>query len=210
MNIKNCIMKQLLTLAIAAMLAAAAKGQKNTYATFSAFTTQTAMPFSKFAGLFKEVVHPGIEIGYGKSFKVKPRHDWYAELRLAYFFHRFVQHGIPVSVNAGYRYKINNRFYTETSIGAGYMHSVPAAAKLKLNENGDYENNKGIGRMQAHISFHLGTGYTLNPAAKKPFTVFAGYRQLIQMPFVKSYVPMLPYNSFVIGARKIIRKHHKI
>jgi hypothetical protein len=180
--------------------------QPNRYVSIAAFTTQNDLPFGKSAGLFREIVHPGIEAGYGKIISPKQKHEWFGELKFAYFFHRFVQHGIPVYLNFGYRYKINNRFFAETSLGAGYMHSIPATAKLKLNENGEYINNKGIGRMQATASYSLGLGYTLRPNAEKPVKIFTVYQQRLQMPFVKSYVPILPYNSFMIGISKPVQK----
>lgn len=198
-------MKQLFILATTVILAGAVNGQQSRYISVAGFTTQTAMPFAKFSGLFTGIFHPGAEIGYGKNFKVKAKHDWFAELKLAYFFHRFVQHGIPLYANMGYRYKISSRFMVQTAIGAGYMHSIPATAKFKLNDNGEYKNNKGIGRMQAMATYSIGGGYVLNPSSKKTITVFASYQQLIQMPFVKSYVPLLPYNSFVMGIKKQIR-----
>ena len=197
-------MKRLSIIAVALLTSLAASSQKK-YVSLAAFTTQTAMPFGKFAGLFTDQFHPGIEAGYGVNISVKEKHDWFTEFKIACFYHRFVQLGIPLYADLGYRYKFNDRFFAEASVGAGYMHSIPATAKLKLNDDGVYVNNKGIGRMQAMATFGLGLGYAINPSAKKPVTAFTIYQQRIQMQFVKSYVPMLPYNSFMIGMKKSIK-----
>ena len=197
-------MKQLFSFVAIVLISLGASSQKK-YVSLAAFTTQTAMPFGKFIGLFTDQVHPGIEAGYGINTSVKEKHDWFIEFKAACFYHRFVQVGIPLYADFGYRYKFNNKFVAETSIGAGYMHSVPATAKLKLNDGGVYVNNKGIGRMQAMATFGLGVGYTFNPSAKKPLALFTTYQQRIQMPFVRSYVPMLPYNSFIMGIKKSIK-----
>ena len=197
-------MKQIFIIAIAFSIAQSVSGQDR-YVSLAAFNTQTAMPFGKFAGLFTDQFHPGVEAGYGKNFFSKEKHEWFIELKIACFYHRFVQTGIPLYINFGYRYKIADRFSAETSIGLGYMHSIPATAKLKLNDDGVYVNNKGLGRMQAMATFGLGLGYTINPFAKKPVTAFTVYQQRIQMPFVRSYVPMLPYNSFILGIKKPIK-----
>ena len=197
-------MKQLFSFVAIVLISLGASSQKK-YVSLAAFTTQTAMPFGKFIGLFTDQVHPGIEAGYGINTSVKEKHDWFIEFKAACFYHRFVQVGIPLYADFGYRYKFNNKFVAETSIGAGYMHSVPATAKLKLNDDGVYVNNKGIGRMQAMATFGLGIGYTFNPSAKKPLALFTTYQQRIQMPFVRSYVPMLPYNSFIMGIKKSIK-----
>jgi hypothetical protein len=161
--------------------------------------TQSAMPFAKFAGMFTDQFHPGIEAGIGFNWKTKPKHDWFQEFKAGYFFHRFVQHAIPVYTDFGYRYKFSKRLASGLMIGVGYLHSIPATAKFKLDNNGDYKNNKGIGRMQAMASFGLQLSFTMNPKARHPFNIFSRYQQQIQMPFVKSYVPLLPYNSFMIG-----------
>ena len=112
---------------------------------------------------------------------------------------------MPVYLNFGYRYKINDHFFAETSFGAGYMHSIPATAKLKLNRNGYYVKNKGVGRMQAVVAYTLGFGYIPNPSAARPMRIFTAYKQMVQMPFVTSYVPLLPYNSFAIGINRTIK-----
>ena len=189
---------------IALLISLTASSQKK-YLSLAAFTTQAAIPFGKMAGLFTDQFHPGIEVGYGINMFVKQKHDWFAEFKIACFYHRFVQVGIPLYANLGYRYKFGNRFYAETSVGIGYMHSVPATAKLKLNKDGAYINNKGLGRMQAMATFGLGVGYTIDPSSKKPWSLFTTYQQRIQIPFVRSYVPLLPYNSFIIGIKKSIK-----
>lgn len=198
-------MKHLPTIAVLLFLSTISAAQSKKYKSIALFNTQSAMPFGKGAGMFTENLHPGIEAGWGINFSIKEKHDYFWELKASYFFHRFVQHGIPVYANIGYRYKFSGRFSASAELGAGYMHSIPATAKLKLNENGEYENNKGIGRMQAIAAFGIGTGYIINPHAAKPVKLFITYQQRVQMPFVKSYVPLLPYNSFMIGFSKPIR-----
>ena len=203
-SVDTTSIRQLSILVVALLISLAAVSQKK-YFSLAAFNTQTAMPFGKFLGMFTDQFHPGIEAGYGINISVKEKHDWFTEFKIACFYHRFVQTGIPLYADFGYRYKFNDKFFAEASIGAGYMHSIPATAKLKLKDDGVYVNNKGIGRVQAMATFGLGFGYSFNPSAKKPASVFATYQQRIQMPFVKSYVPMLPYNSFMIGIKKSIK-----
>lgn len=171
--------------------------------------TQTDLPFSKFAGMFYKAFHPGIEFTYGKNFSIKQRHDWYYDFRLAYFYHRFVQHGLPVYSNLGYRYKFKKSFSVSAEAGAGYLHSIPATAKLHLDNNGEYVNDKGIGRAQANVCFGIGAGYLIHPASPTSLKLFINYQQRLQLPFVKSYVPILPYNSFLIGFSKPVHRKSK-
>jgi hypothetical protein len=88
------------------------------------------------------------------------------------------------------------------------MHAIPATEVYKLNSFGEYVNGKGLGRPQAISSFTLGSGYVVEPASSRSLTVFLAYQQRLQFPFVKSYVPMLPYNSMFAGASIKLKKQH--
>src|SRR6185312_1702521 len=156
--------------------------------------TASAYPFSQFGKLIAGVEHPGLEIGYNFNWKTKNKHDWFQEIKVSYFYHRFVQHGIPLYTDIGYRYKFSHAISAQTSLGAGYMQSIPATAKLKLDANGEYKKNKGIGRSQAVAVLSFGLGYTIHSLKKTP-RLFITYQQFLQTPFVKAYVPILPYNS---------------
>jgi hypothetical protein len=160
----------------------------------------SAYPFGKFVGFVNEPVHPGIEFAYTILFREKKKHEWYYEFKAGYFFHRFVQHGIPLYFNFGYRYKVSKAWSFDASLGAGYFHSIAATEVLKQNDAGDYENAKGIGRAQAMAAFTLGAGYKIPLQASKFMRLFFQYQQRIQMPFINSYVPVLPYNQIALGA----------
>jgi hypothetical protein len=183
--------------------------QKNRQISIAFLNTGSAYPFSQFAKLLSGIEHPGIEIGYGFNWKTKSKHDWYQEFKLSYFYHRFVQHGIPLYTDIGYRYKFSNALSAQVALGAGYMQSIPATAKLKLSDNGEYKNDKGIGRSQVLAAANFSIGYAIHPSAKKSAKVFITYQQFLQTPFVKAYVPILPYNSLLIGCSIPLQSHKK-
>lgn len=199
-------MKYIFTITALAFINLSAAAQPSTYITASVYNTQNAVPFGKFSGLFEGVMHPGIELGYGKDIWQRSKHFWFLEMKLGIFYHRYVQTGIPIYFDFGYNHAIAGGVSINTSIGAGYMHSVPAAEKFKLNSDGEYKNNKGIGRMQATATFGLGLAYRLKSTASGHAVIFTNYQQRIQFPFVKSYVPLLPYNSFMIGMHVPVKK----
>jgi hypothetical protein len=60
--------------------------------------------------------------------------------------------------------------------------------------------------MQAIIAFNAGAGFILDPASSRPMKIFASYQQRVQLPFVKSYVPLLPYNGLLIGLSRPLHK----
>lgn len=196
---KNCLIIILFYL----FLLSHASAQRNQQLSVAITNNNTAMPFSRFAGLFTTPFHPGFEVGYGFNWKTKAGHDWFQTFKAGYFYHRFVQHAVPVYTTFGYRYKFSHSWSAETSLGAGYLHSIPATGKYKLNSNGEYENNKAMGRMQATALFNAGGTYTFS--SKRPTAVFALYQQQLQMPFIRSYVPLLPYNSFLLGLKVNIK-----
>jgi hypothetical protein len=106
----------------------------------------------------------------------------------------------------GYRYKWSDRIHSDAALGIGYMHVIPATSVFKLNKQGEYKNSKGIGRPQAIASISLGSGYIVNRSKPRPVTIFTIYQQRLQFPFVKSYVPLLPYNSILFGAGIKLKK----
>ena len=183
--------------------------QKNKQISIAFVNTGSAYPFSQFGKLIKRIEHPGVELAYSFNWKTKSKHDWYEECKVAYFYHRFVQHAILVYTDIGYRHRLSQKLTAQVTLGAGYLHSIPATAKLKLDANGEYKNDKGIGRMQVMAAINFGIGYTIHPSGKTPFKLFATYQQLLQMPFVKAYVPILPYNSLIIGCSIPLRSNKK-
>ena len=191
---RNLVMSLLLLYAVSA------QGQRQNKAWSFAITNHnTAKPFSKFSSLFGGVVHPGLRISYGFNWQTKPKHDWVQQFHGGYFYHRFVQHAIPLYTDLGYRYKFSKSFSAMAAIGAGYMHSVPATAVLESNAEGEYRNAKGIGRAQAIASFTVEARYHFHSIKSRPIGVFINYQQQIQAPFINSYVPILPYNGVALG-----------
>lgn len=173
--------------------------QKNKQLSVAFTNGSTSNPFSKFGSLVTGIEQPGVEFGYAFNWKTKSKHDWYQEIKLAYFYHRFVQHAIPLYTDFGYRYKFSQKWAAQVAIGAGYLHSIPATAQLKLDDNGVYKNGKSVGRMQALAAVNFGLSHTFNSEGSKPLSIFVTYQQMLQTPFINSYVPLLPYNSLLLG-----------
>ena len=175
--------------------------QKRQGKTFSLAVTnsQSAHPFSKFGSLFTKEVHPGFEAGYVFQWRSRQKHDWYQSFKAGYFYHRFVQHAIPIYTQLGYRYKLKDHWRFTSALGAGYLHSIPDVDVFELNEAGEYEKAKGLGRPQALFNITLGVEYRLALSQKRPLTLFLNYQQQLQAPFINAYVPLLPYNNIALG-----------
>jgi hypothetical protein len=180
---------------MAAMLSA--KAQKNRFDHYSvAFTNlHTNLPFQSFTGLFTKEFHPGLEISTGFKWKEKPKHDWFQEFSFGYSYHRWVQHSIAIYTSACYRYKFPKRFYSDVSIGAGYLHAIADSKIFKLQSDGNYKKKFNWGRPQVMAGLSIGIGKSFSNGK----AVFLKYQQRLQAPFIKSYVPLLPENMMHIG-----------
>ncbi|MEO6915639.1 MAG: hypothetical protein ABI151_08340, partial [Chitinophagaceae bacterium] len=189
-------MRSLYIVSLLILLSNISSGQKNREAGIAIMNTGTAYPFGQFGKLLTQWQHPGFEIHYSFNWDTKSKHDWYQEYQLGYFYHRFVQHAFQLYSDIGYRYKYK-RATAQAAIGVGYLHAIPATAVLKLAPDGEYKNAKGIGKAQAMAVAKFTFGYLVNSSGKRPCKVFATYQQLLQTPFVKEYVPILPYNSLL-------------
>jgi hypothetical protein len=159
-------------------------------------TTHTAFPFSSFSKLFISDFHPGLEFGTGLNWTAKARHDWFQTFNLSYYYQRFVQHSISIYSEFGYRYKFSPFFNIEAKLGAGYLHAIPADKIFILRENGTYTKKNNFGKPQVMAGFSLVAKKNITT---KGLTVFLEYQQRLQLPFIKSYVPILPSNTLMAG-----------
>lgn len=172
----------------------------------AAFTNNhTAYPFSSFTKLVTGTWHPGFEIGSGFNWSSKKKHDWYQEFKLGYFYHQFVQHGIPLYTNFGYRYKFNAHWRAQLGLGAGALFSIPDHQRYKLNSAGDYERIHNI-RLQGMVVLNISAGYKFALQKDHPLEAFITYQQRLQTPYVPNYVPLLPYNSLMFGIKRDIHQ----
>lgn len=186
----------------------AALAQKLHYVTFSLTDNASTYPFTMLFGFAKEPLHAGVEVGWARENLIR-KHSWTWELRGGYFNHQFVQHGIPLYATYGYRYLFTRHWSADVSLGLGYLHSIPATDVYKLDADGNYVNGKGIGRPQVMVPFTLGADYAFKLGNGRDARVFLRYQQRLQAPFVKSYVPLLPYVQISIGGAMYLKDHKK-
>ena len=139
-------------------------------------------------------VHPGISAGTEFPYRKWPHAAIFQSAVLGYQYHRYVQHSIQLYSEFGYRYRLRWPLNLEARLGAGYLHAIPDNEIFKL-ENGAYVRKKGFGRPQAMAGLTLGAGFRL----PKDRSILLAYQFYAQMPFVKSYVPVLPNTALHLG-----------
>lgn len=182
---------------------AASKKFRLNHISLALTNNHSAYPFSSFSALAAGTWHPGIEIGTGFNWSERKKHDWFQDVKLGYFYHQFIQHGIPLYTNFGYRYKFSDHFTASAGVGAGMLFSMPDHKRYKLNSEGNYEAWNKL-RLQGMFVFNIGGGYRFALQKKHPLEAFITYQQRIQTPYVPSYVPLLPYNSLIFGIKRAI------
>jgi opacity protein-like surface antigen len=158
----------------------------------------TAYPITGFPQLFYSNFHPYVTVGAGLVWKEKRKHAWEQTFNLGYMYHRFVQHSIPLFMETVYRLKTGKNFSLGAHLGLGYLHSVPATDRFELNADGEYEKITNLGRAQGMAKISFSGAYQIN----RDFRLTLNYGMLFQSPFVKSYVPVLPYNTLQLGVQK--------
>lgn len=164
-----------------------------------AFTTlHTTFPFGSFSALFTKEFHPGFEIATGFNWKARKKHDWFQTFDVGYSYHRFVQHSLVLYSEAGYRYKFLKTFSAAAKLGVGYLHAIPVGKIFELKDDGSYKKKTNLGRPQAMAGFSFCVSKKI---AVSGLAVFFEYQQRLQLPFIKSYVPLLPSNMLKVGIK---------
>jgi hypothetical protein len=163
----------------------------------SVFNNATMLPPASLTATFNQPIHAGLTASYEFGWKETDKHKWFQNAGLSYMYHRFVYQAILLNSQAGYRWKFNN-FSAEGYLQAGYMHAFLLTDRAVLQSDGAYKAKKGFGKPQFITGAGLGLGYNFGDA-KRLRRIFLNYDIRLQMPFVKSYVTLLPNGALALG-----------
>lgn len=182
----------------------------------SIFNNATMLPPASLTAVFKQPIHPGMAVSYefgGKETIKSPifrnvntfamggnkviTGKWFRNIGLSYYYHRYVNHAALLTFQSGYRRYIG-KFSAEASLHAGYMHSFLLTERLVKQTNGSWNAEKGFGKSQFVAGAGVGIGYDAS-FHYNVRRIFINYDFRLQMPFVKSYVPLLPNGLLSIG-----------
>ncbi len=161
----------------------------------SVFNVGTLLPGSG-AGLFTQPVHPGVSAGTEFRYNTSPQNQWFQTARIGFLYHHYAQTAVQLYTELGYRRQIWRGTAAELRLGGGYLHSFPGTEIFRL-QDGRYTQKRNLGRPQAMAGGTFGLSYAL-PVGIAP-RVFLDYQFYLQMPFVKSYVPLLPNTALHLG-----------
>lgn len=160
----------------------------------------TSWPVIGYPELFYSQLHPGLDIIFEKQINKKTKNQFWAEANLGGFYHRFFQTAVKLNAAIHYRYFFNPRVFTDVGIGGGYLHSFYHYEVFKLNSDGNYVKETGIkGRPQFVMGVCLGAGFGLKKSDPTLWRLLIQFRSNAQGIFSGSFVPVVPYNAFLVG-----------
>ena len=163
----------------------------------SVFNTGSQLPGSGALGVFTTPIHPGMMIGTEIFYNKHLANHWFQTARLGAFHHKHAQTALQIYTEAGYRRIFGRHFGTELRLGGGYVLAAPHTEVFELV--GDvYQEKMNPGRSMAMLGGAFGLSYLPNYPFRK-LRFFLDYQFALQLPFVREYVPMLPYTSLHLG-----------
>ncbi|MFH1119415.1 MAG: hypothetical protein V1775_06295 [Bacteroidota bacterium] len=190
----------------------------------SMFNNATLLPPASVFAVFNQPVHPGIAFSYEFGWRETTRSPmfrnintfalggqkvytgkWFQNISLSWFYHRYVNHAVLLTTQAGYRRYIK-KFSAEASLHAGYMHAFQLTERAVRKADGSWKSEKGYGRPQFVTGAGIGIGYDAGYHYNIR-RVFINYDFRLQMPFVKSYVPLLPNGILSLGLQFTLFKN---
>ena len=104
----------------------------------SVFNNATALPFSGSLGIFHGTIHPGVSAGASMQLNQHERHQLMLSLKFAYLYQQYVQHGLQLYPELGYRYVFSNGISIGPQLGLGYLHAITDLQQFELNDKGEY------------------------------------------------------------------------
>lgn len=160
----------------------------------SVFNAGTLLPGS---GFITTPLHPGVSAGAEFPYNMSLKNRWFQTARLGVSYHQYVQTSVQIYSEAGYRRSIWQGTAIEMRLGAGYLHAFSNTAVFKLKD-GVYKQKTNLGRPQLMASSAVGLSYRSPKKTDAP-RFFLDYQFFLQLPFVKSYVPLLPNTALHVG-----------
>lgn len=160
--------------------------------TISIFTVATQLPGGKITPL-----HPGLEVGTEFRYNQSDKNQWLQTIKAGGYYHQYSQTALQLYSELNYRRKIFQKMSGDAKLGMGYMYAIPDLQTFELKD-GNYEEKKTSGRSQFMASVALGLRYHLSDSSDGPQLIM-NMQCFFQMPFIKSYVPVLPNTALHAG-----------
>jgi len=198
------ILKNVITLiALQTFFQTNAQEFKSRPLTISLFSMATQLPGGKITPL-----HPGLEMGTEFRYNHSDKNQWLQTIKVGGYYHQYSQTALQLYSELNYRRKILQKISGDAKLGMGYMYAIPDLQTFELKD-GLYKEKKTSGRSQFMVSVAFGLRYHLSDSSDGP-QLFMNMQCFFQMPFIKSYVPVLPNTALHAGVAFPFFKTKKI
>lgn len=163
----------------------------------SLFNESAAIPFTRF---FTVPMHPGInaacEFNYGKKERTHSR--LYQNVSAGYFFHKHLMHGIFVSSEFGYEYRLKFGLSFTANIGLGYLHTF-STSKEYVFKDGKYNIKTDMGNSRLFPSISFDAGYYFLKKSRFNPRLFIKYQSWIEYPYSPGFIPVMTHINLHLG-----------
>jgi hypothetical protein len=164
----------------------------------SVFSEAWALPSTQ---LVKNPIHPGVYVATEHDLAQGQHSRFYLTLGIGYYYHRNVQHGVFLNLNAAYAYQFNFGLYAAASLGIGGINTMYPAPAYRLKD-GAYKRTVDWGKVSLMPNADFTVGYTFNRHQVRPFSVFTKYQVFLEYPYAPANTfPALPHTAFHVGTR---------
>ena len=158
------------------------------------------MPISGFGQAIGKSFHPCFDLYYSKQINKKEVNKFFAKINTGFIFQKNIEILLSFSASGCYYNNYFKRIKFNVELGGGYGASFENSAVATLNAGGVYEvQNKYIPRSQFIILLLSGILIPVKVSATRNVFLTLQARTLLQGPFVKTYVPLLPMNAINFG-----------
>jgi hypothetical protein len=164
------------------------------------------MPFSK---IFINKIYPLATLGTEFYYRNKEHSRIYQTVKIGGYYNKYNTSAFFVNSEIAYRYTFGFGIYADANLGVGYSHLFRPNAIYKLNSNGEYEQVRDWGKPSILANYLLSIGYDFSKRVNVPTSVFLRFGNYFQLFYNVPDIPVLPQNSFQIGARFLINVKQK-
>lgn len=216
--------KILILVACLIPLIATAQSWKSKPFSISLLNNATLYPPKSLTAVFNQPLHPGFSVNYEFGWRETIKDPmfrninthalggrqvytgkWFQNFGLTYYYHRYVNHAVLITTQAGYR-RYLGKFSAEASLHAGYMHAFLLTGQFVKNSDGTWNSQKLPTRAQIAGGAGIGIGYDAGYHYNSR-RIFINYDFRLQVPFIKNYVPLLPNGILSAGIQFTLFKN---
>jgi len=155
------------------------------------------IPFSK---IFINKFYPLSTLGTEFNYRNKKISQIYQTAKIGWYYNKYNTSAFFINSEIGYRYTFGFGLFADANLGVGYSQLFHPNAIYILNSHREYEQVRDRGKPSIMADYLFSIGFYLAKRVKRPVSIFIRYGNYIQL-FYNPDIPVLPQNSFQMGAR---------